>query len=514
MTAGSAALAPGGEGRQVLVFRYTRLSNDPGGKRADHETQNRGLDELGPRWGLPAAVQEFSDDDRSASKLAVERPDWLALLDAIRRVDARRYQPVVVAWSQDRLSRRPDETWTVANELHAKGGRLITWKENDISVTPGSRGQLYMQGLMATTEAENISSRTLAGMETAAQAGKRHGVVAYGWRFEGHVDERTGRAVGRDVIDPRAAAIVRWAALRVIAGHSLRGIAEELNARGIPAPGAGKVTRKADPARGVTELRAASTWGPTKLRQLITRKANIGVRVHTRPSSHQAGTREYPAAWPPIMDEVTYYRVCGVLADPKRRQSTGNVAVHLLSGIATCSTCGKVVSGQKSRKRTGDVVRVYRCAKSHVIKAEARTDAVVETWVFSYLGAETVRAQFRRQDNAQDDSQAELEALREKVAQREAMWDAGDLTDEQFARMNRELQAQIKAVTDRAAASRDRAVYADLLEAKDVEAAWEAMPLPQRRTVIATLFSVVLHPATLRGRYAFDSSTIVITRKD
>ena len=74
----------------IKVFAYTRLSNDPQGRRADHRAQRRRIEEVVERQGWPGVAEWFHDTDRSASNEAVERSGWDALLAAVRAVKGRR----------------------------------------------------------------------------------------------------------------------------------------------------------------------------------------------------------------------------------------------------------------------------------------------------------------------------------------------------------------------------------------------------------------------------------------
>jgi DNA invertase Pin-like site-specific DNA recombinase len=498
----SAHLLPVPFTRTPLVFTYTRLSNDPDGKREDHETQWRHIDAVIARLGLPRPLDahRFTDDDRSAHRIDVERPGWLALLEAIAHVDAKAFEVILIASCQDRLTRRLDELPALAGALEKKSGRLITHKESEISVKYGARSGLYLTGFLATNEAETITGRTRDGMLTAAMGGKRHGSVMWGWKFEGQVNARTGRAEGRDVIDPEAQALLLDMAERVLSGQSLRSIVDRLNTAGVPAPGTG---------RKLKGVPVVSTWTSTKVRQVLTREANIGVRVH-RPGHVEGAERaEYQAAWPALMDRTTYDRVVAVLQAPERRTSLSNTATHLLSGIARCAVCGQTVTCHKDSSKKPRVI--YRCERAHVVRTESLVDAFVEQKALTILADPELRAGYLAGRGDQESkATANLEALRARLANLETMWDRGDLTDAQFGKRNRELQPQIAEAERVLATQRDTAVYASLVVAEDVDQAWDVLTLAERRAVLTALFEVTIGRGR-PGRRPFDGHGIMVT---
>jgi len=442
----------------------------------------------------------------------------------VRDIDPNATEVIVVGYKQDRMLRQLGDLPVLANLLERKRGQLWTTKEGQLSVRKGGRVAYYVNGAVAANESEVISARTTDGIASAAIEGKPHGPVGYGWT---RVVEGSGKdAVSLNVVNEAEAAIVREMAKRVLAGESLRGIANDLNQRcpacwpaacvddthprGVPAPGAGAVRRR-DPLTREPVAWAGSTWGPQKIRQILLRKANIGVRVYTTASEDDAVAVEYPATWRQILDRDTFAQVVGVLSAPERRVSRSNVARHLLSNIARCGTCNEPMTvqtvGQKGKKYPA-----YRCPVAHVAKTEAKTDAVVEQVVLEILASDAVRASLRRDDGGRTREAVEkAAALRAELKALEEDRLNGDVTREQFLRMNRKWQADLAAAEAALTRRRDSAVYADLVNADDIGAVWDATPIDRRRAVIAAVANVVLHRTNRRGRGAFDPESIKVT---
>jgi site-specific DNA recombinase len=496
--------------RQIRVLGTTRLSDDPKGKRIDHKAQRRAINELVERQGWPAIADAdwFSDTDKSASKDDVERPEWDRLLDTVRGIDSRTVELVVVGYAQDRMMRRPQDPKMVADLLERKRGQLWTALQGQINVRKGGRAALYFNGVVATNESETTTRRSLDGMKEAAIDGKPHGPAGYGWT---RVIEGSGKgALSKNIVNPDEAAIVREMAERVLAGGSLRGIAADLNSRGVPSPNAGAVRRR-DPVTREPIAWAADSWEPAKVRQILLRKANIAVRVHTTASEDDTEPVEYPAMWDAILDDDMYAQVVAVLGAPERRTSRTNIAKHWLSTIATCGVCESAVTVQSVGAK-GKKYAAYRCPQAHVTKAEAKTDAAVELAVLEILSSKEARDSLRRGDGGAAEQAIERAAtITTRLLELETDYMAGHVRRESWLRMSKQLNADIKAAERVLSKRRDAPVYADLVNADDLGAAWDATPLDRRRAVVSAVATVVLHRNTKRGKSAFDPETITVT---
>src|SRR6185312_7472779 len=92
----------------------------------------------------------------------------------------------------------------------------------------------------------------------------------------------------------------------------LRTITDDLNGRGVPAPGAGQKRRRR--ARGQSE--DGSLWNKTSVKKIAIRPANVGLRLHHRGRPDEM---LIPAAWPALVDSDDHDAVVGLLAESSRR---------------------------------------------------------------------------------------------------------------------------------------------------------------------------------------------------
>ena len=137
--------------------------------------------------------------------------------------------------------------------------------------------------MMARYESEHRSVRVRRKLDANAEQGIVHGGPRpYGWNPDG-------------TLDPAEAEIVAELTRRVISGESIRALAADLRARGVPS------------SRG-------AVWHPGAVKSIVLRARNAGLREHR-------GQVVGPGTWPAIMDRETWKAAHALLTDPTRRTS-------------------------------------------------------------------------------------------------------------------------------------------------------------------------------------------------
>lgn len=473
------------------VAIYCRISNDPTGREAGVKRQERDCRALADRLGW-TIERVYVDDDVSAYT-GVERPAYTRMLAAVERgaVDA------IIAWHPDRLYRRlPDLLHLIPLvERHKLAIATVTAGDIDLS-TPTGRANAKTAAVWAEHESEHKADRIRAASTERAEQGKPHGKTMYGWTRVQDYDAQ-GRRVGcHDEINPETAAVVVDAAKRVLAGEAVRAIVRDLNDRGV-----GTHTGK--------------PWQPSILRAVLLRPANAGLRVH---HAGKPDETRYPSASPPILDDDTWDRVCAVLKDHDRRSITTNARTHLLSGLATCGKCGRLM-----RAKTVKGTPLYTCSVGYCVAR--RRD-----WVDAYIAGgvidgEPVRgvvverlsrpdaldllaSDSREQVRAARD---EAEAIRVRMADAADSYADGDVTAAQLARINARLRPKLADAEARATPSGNTDVLAGLAGAPDVADRWQRLSLTRKRAVIACLMTVTILPRGKGARHRFDPAAVRIT---
>lgn len=488
---------------------YARISEDPLGLERGVTRQlddGRGLIQS-KGW---ATAGEYVDNDLSALS-GKRRPQYEALMAAVGRGDVDR----IVTYMQSRLWRNRRERAEAIELLRARRVGVVCVKGPELDLSSATGRMLAgLLGEFDTHESEVKGERVARAAEARARAGQANGAVLYGWRREYDTDVR-GRVLGfGDVVDKAEAAVVREIVDRLLDGEAMRALATDLNSRDIPAPQGGK-------------------WAHTSVRKVALRPANVARRIH-----HAADIG--PAAWPPLVAESNHAAVTALLTDPKRRQRTaaafterGTAArKYLLTyGVGKCGVCGSVlrhatkrIKRKVAREKTphnseGIVVsahEMYLCeAKGCVGRNRKRVDELVSAVVVERLSRPDAVDLLRPDANGGDDGKdfAEVRAFRHRLDDAAEDYSDGIIDREQFRRITANLRPRLEEAEAavRAAPGPLPPDLRDLVEAEDVRAAWQGVPLPGQRGVLDVLCGVVLLPT--RQGAGFDPASVRIDWK-
>lgn len=440
---------------------YTRVSSDPNETLRSVESQETECRQVAAHEGWTIA-DVFTDNDRSASRYATKtRPGYDALRDYLTAGRA----DVLLLWEGSRAQRDLRE-YLRLRDLCAERGILYCYsgKIHDLSRTD-DRFTTGLDALLAERESDVTRDRVLRGVRASAAAGRPHGRLLYGYARE---YDDGGRFV-RQVERPDQAAIVREVARRVKGGELTNAIAVDLNARGVPAPRGGR-------------------WDLTQVRRLATNPGYAGQRVHR-------GQIIGPADWPPILDESTYATCVAVLSDPRRKTVRESRVRHLLSGVATCASCGAPLRVIKNRGYLA-----YACTgKFCVAVRTTRLENFVTRLVLAWLTRPDALAMMTPPDSADDAARAAAEAteLRERLAGFYASAASGKLSPEGLVTIEARLLPQIADADTRARTLRVPPVLVRIA-GPDPVAVWEAMTIAERRLVVELLVDLRVS-RTVRG---------------
>lgn len=442
---------------------YCRISDDREGRGlgvARQETDCRALCEA-RGWEITGI---YVDNDISASK-GRHRPQYEQLCQDLKdgTVDA------VVTYHNDRLHRDSRELEDFIALVEAARAEVATVAGGHYDLTTSTgRMSARIVGAVARAEAERIADRTRRKHLELAQQGKTSGGGTRPFGFDGDfVTVREDEAV-----------LIREAAVRVLAGETIRGVLVDWNDRGV---------------RSVT----GRTFTPFVVRRML-----MSARI--------AGRREHKgiltdAVWPAIVDEITWRRLRAVLSDPTRRVN-GNPRRYLLTGLAVCGVCGvRLVARPRDDKR-----RCYVCASGPGFQGCGkirRLSEPVEDLVLRQLRAALDEGQIA--SVAVDDEQlqvaldrvAELEGRLEELAT--DFYADRSISRAQFTAASDRLSGLLGDAQRRVAAEsrRQRPPPGDLLSAS-----FEV----QRATVVDYVAAVLVDPA-VKGRNRFDPSKIRVT---
>ena len=443
---------------------YLRISLDRGGKRAGVERQRADALAIVEREDPTADVVEFEDNDVSAWS-GVARPAYARMLAGV----AAGQLDKIAAYHSDRLWR------SVADQqaflMVARDGGLKEVLTPGQRFDPADADDEFASTIMvavAQKESANTSRRMKRAQAAKAERGEFHG----GPRAFGHSTDRTA------LVDDEAE-LIHEAARRVLRGESMRSVVMDWNGRGLKS------------TRGVP-------WRVDSMRDLLRQPRLAGLREHHG--------QLYEAAWPPILDRVTWQRLTVMFEARKRgpNGSTRSARKNLLSGMLRCHKCGQRLVG------TGDR---YRCSApgsggcSGATVRIVHADAAVRDQILDYLDSPAFAKALDRAQRAAAKSDAgiskALDQLAKDRAQLTELGDAfadGTLSRTEYKRLTDRVRARIAeneamaSKFDAAAAAPGVGALAD--QGAKLREAWGAMTLQERRDVLRALVDhVVVLPA-------------------
>ena len=302
----------------------------------EHQTESSIQDQLRRCRDFAAArgwtvVGEHTDEGISGAALG-NRPGAQAALADLQPGD------VLLIADTTRLSRSQDLAPLLARLRHRRV-RVIGVLDGFDSDSRTARMQAGLSGIMSEEFRAQIASRTHSALDMRARTGGATGGKCFGFDSAGQI------------VEPEAE-LVREVFRRAAAGEPMRTIAADLNARGVPAPGAGW-SRKSRRTDGL--------WLNTAIHSMLGNERYVGKVVWNRsvwrrdPDTGKRIREMRPESeWvvsegPAIVDRDTWERVRAA-ASPRKSFGgrPGGSPRYLLSGILTCGVCGRklVTTGQ------------------------------------------------------------------------------------------------------------------------------------------------------------------------
>lgn len=316
----------------MLAALYARYSTDKQSE-ASIVDQLRVCERLAERHGFTISAR-FSDAAISGG--TSQRPAYQAMLEAARRGEL----GVIVAEDTSRLWRNLAEQAPRLAELADLGVHVVTY---DLDTRVESAGMLgAVLGASSEAYRREIGRRTRRGLEGRARAQRPTGGRAYGYvsAADSPTDDRA--------IDERQAETVRWIFDRFADGDSLRAIASDLNARGVPSPGA---------TWNRTERTRDRLWRVSALHTLLQNELYVGRLIWNRArwvrSATDSRKRRYVenprSEWIvherpdlAIVDRATFAAAQARFRERAElyRPGPGGRPRYLLSGLLRCAECG------------------------------------------------------------------------------------------------------------------------------------------------------------------------------
>jgi site-specific DNA recombinase len=419
---------------------------------------------------------------RTGAKRAPVRP---AFERALADIEAGAIKGLI-CYKLDRLVRDHGDFERVLATCEAHGAVLASVTEPQDTSSPMGEAIARMLVGFARMESQSISLRVAAEAEQRARRGepKLGGSRVYGY----DVDRRT--------IIPEEAAAIRHMANLVVAGASLREVAQWCLDEGIPRPSGG------------------GSWEIKKVRRTLLAAQLAGWRSYK-------GALVAKGSWEPILDEATWRAVVEILHD-KASGVAGRPRRYLLTGgLARCGAegCGAaMIARPYGDKRYPDLAR-YLCdaARNHPGVSTGCGRVAIMAHILEETTLEMVFARDWRHFEPLPMARVDMGKLAEQVASDEAK-----LRD--LARLHAEdrigteewlLQRDI--VAGRVAKGREELVAARRRQATaEVPAGgellrqrWADLTLEQRRLAVQRVLAYVLVRSAQRPYSRRDPSRVV-----
>lgn len=269
----------------------------------------------------------YVDDGYSAKDM--DRPELQRLLQDIssRQID------VVVVYRLDRLTRSVSDLDELLKyfERHKVGIKSAT----ELFDTTSAAGRLflYMTGVLAQWERENLGERVRMALDRKVMQGEWHGGFA-----------PLGYDVGEDgklVINEQEAELVRTIYRLYLSGMGDNKICQWLNQQGYP-----------------TKVRA-SRWTQPVVKYILTNPIYIG-KMRWNYKVKKGEYLEIDNAAPPIIDKTTFEQVQKLRKARHESHPRQATSKYIFSGRLRCARCGSALTGKTTRIK-GFTYKHYIC---------------------------------------------------------------------------------------------------------------------------------------------------------
>jgi site-specific DNA recombinase len=413
-------------------------------------------------------IREYDGDAGISGDDTERRRDFQRMIrDAGEKQDFQ----VILCWDQDRFGRfDPLEAGYWIKPLRDAGVRLETIAQGKIDWNSfGGRLQYTVQQEGKQQFLIDGSRNTLRGLLTVARQGFwLGGPPPYGYALEDTGRGPKGHSKRLVPGDPKEIEVVRWL-FRTYARQdvSLRGLADELHRRGVPAPRGGKHWFRMS-IRGLLANRlyvGDLVWNRKPKKGSYHRVSKDGEIIprtrgpkRRRKANPEAEWLVFEQTHEPLIDRETFEAVQAKLAANQHRgKAYGSWDAWPLSGLVICGHCGYRMSGQSQALATADrKYRRYRCngytskGKSvchpHSIHEGRLLRCVVRKIQEEFLNPdnlEKLRAEIRRQaGEVGSASRAAAPRLRSEIAALDRKIDKGS---EQLLKVPDDLMADAAA---------------------------------------------------------------------
>ena len=447
---------------------YARISDDSEGKALGVGRQRKDCMKLAELRGWKVG-QVYEDNDLSAYKRQVHRPEFGRMLSDLESgvIDG------IVVYDLDRFARQPKDLERAIDIFDAHPTYTFATVQGDIDLsTPDGR----------TMARVLVAFANKASMDSARRVARKHVEMAQNGHPMGSRSRPFGFEADKLTQRPVEARLVREAAETIIHGGTLSGICKRWNADRIRTP-------------------EGNAWRHTVLKNVLVSPRLVGYRVFKREIVRDdAGapiklTGRDGVEAKPILELQTWEAVCAILEHPDRKDRRAYLGgrKYLLTGLARCGLCGKLLRGN-ARRKNGREYFDYRCECGQVGIA----GGVLDDMVTRLIQERPVRSRTRKARPWA--GQKALEQAQGRIAELMASYGSGELGSGVVFPAVQRLEREVGRL--RAEKSAWLAEHTIRAQATDTNKTWPEMDLSERQAVLAqVLEAVIVKRAASRGRF-------------
>jgi site-specific DNA recombinase len=236
-------------------------------------------------------------------------------------------------------------------------------------------------------------------------------------------------------------------------------------------------------------------WNVTSLRRAL-----LNPRYAGRVMYNGADVTE--GQWPVILPADVQEQLAERLRDVQRRVQQGTDPKFLLSGLVRCGRCDAVMfaspMGVKDQRW-----QAYRCTACYLSRRQDLVDEVVEAVILARLSQPDAAALFVEDEDVPV-LRAECAELRTRRDDLAGLLADGLLASTVVRERSQELTRRINDLEDRISRALGESPITALADVEDVAAAWQSMPLRERKQIVALLMTVTIVPAGKGQRFSPD----------
>ena len=309
-------------------FLYARKSTDDEERQVlSIEAQLAELREFAKKENLQI-IDEFVE-----SKTA-KQPGRKIFNDMLLRIEAGEVNGIV-AWNPDRLARNAVDGGQIINLIDK--GKLRSLKFPTYWFEPSSQGLFMLQIAFGQAKyyIDNLSENVKRGLRQKLRRGEWPGLAPIGYinNLRTHTVE----------IDKEKGAIVKKLFENYATGKFTFSDLEKLSL-----------------SLGLVSNREKRKGLPISvLQKMLSNVFYIGLFVY--------GSETYEGKHEPLISKATFDQVQRILSEKSRPRKTKEFINFPYRGLFTCGECGKAITGERHKKKSGLIFRYYRCTKKGTI---------------------------------------------------------------------------------------------------------------------------------------------------